>query len=103
MFGRLMHVMGDRPHIIEEFRVDRPTMIFSPNFFPNQLCAYFLDSCGKGESIVFEHAITQTLVRCPIFVRGRRGGGKPTFIDPTAVKTIGVDIIRMELEPAPRL
>src|SRR5260221_6449018 len=103
MRGGLMHVMRDRTHIIEKFRVHRPAMIFSPDRFPDKLRAKFLDAGSKSETIIFKYAVAQTLVWRSIFISCRRGVSKPAFIDATAVKTVGVDIIRMELETAPGL
>src|SRR4030088_1623724 len=98
-----MHVVRDWTHIIEKFRVYRPAMIFSPDRFPDKLRAKFLDGGGKSEPIIFKYAVAQTLVWRSIFISCRCRGSKPAFIDATAVKTVGVDIIRRELEPAPGL
>src|SRR6266446_2347827 len=98
MRGRLMHMVRNWTHVIEEFRVYRPATIFFPDCFPDESWAEFLNGRGKGETVVCKHAITQAFVWRPIFVRGRRGRSKPAFINAAAVKTVGVDIIRMKLE-----
>lgn len=43
LLGILMHVMGNRSHVIEEFRIDRPLAILTPDRPADNIRAAFLD------------------------------------------------------------
>jgi hypothetical protein len=103
LFGALMHVMRDGPHVIEELRVDRPPPILAPHPAPDQGRAAIGHGLLQRESLLVDHAVTEAFVRCPVFVGGRCGRGEPAFVDPAAVEPEGVEVIGMQLQALARL
>ena len=57
MFVRLVHVVWDGSHVIEELCEDRPTLIFTPDGPANNFDAAFSDGVSQGEAPVFKDTV----------------------------------------------
>ena len=98
-----MHVVRDRPHVIEELRVNRPFLVFVPDRLADQRRAAFGDGLLQGEAMPSNDDVAQALVRRAVFVGRGRGGGEPAFVDAAAVQAVGVKIVRVQLQALARL
>src|SRR5260370_18935004 len=97
----LVHVVRDRPEIVEELAVNGPTLVLSPNVRSNQVLFLGRDCLAQCEHpFTIMNNITQALVRRRAFVGGNRGGGKPPFVDAATVGAQRVQVVGMQLEPA---
>jgi hypothetical protein len=100
---RLMHVVRNRPHVVEELRVNRPARILLPNVFAHERCAAIGDSLAQREALSAHDAVAQAFVRHAAFVGGFGGRSEPAFIDAAAIRAVGVRVVGMQLEAQPRL
>src|SRR5207247_7989963 len=99
LFFVLVHVVGDRPHVVEELRIDRPASVFVPDRFADQRRAAGGDRRAQGEAYFADDDVAQALVRDAALV-GRLGGrGEPPLVNTAAIGAVGVGVVRMELEP----
>ncbi len=96
---RLVHVVGDRPHVVEELRVDRPLFVAVPDALADELRPSFAHGVAEQEPLTVEHAPGETLVGNPALV-GRLGRARePPLVDAAAVETVGVVVVGMEADP----
>ena len=96
--GALVHVVRDRPHVIEELRVDGPLFVFFPDRGTDECGAGVGHGLLKRKLFVADHAPAEAFVPGATLV-GRHGGrGKPTLIDAAAVQAVGVGIVGVELD-----
>src|SRR5579859_5296234 len=99
----LMHVMGDGAHVVKKFAEQIPSVftfhyIGTEQEVPGRLDGFFEQELIPG----FGPDITEPLVGPGVWSVGRfRGGRKPALVDAPAVAAKGVQIVGMELEPAP--
>ena len=96
--GALVHVVRDRPHVIEEFRVDGPFAVFFPDGFADDGRAAIFDGLGEGEALVADDGVAEALVVGAALVGGDGGGGEPAFVDAAAVQAVGVGVIGVEFD-----
>src|SRR6185295_5605813 len=94
----LVHVMWNRPHVVEELGINRPPFVFVPNSFADDIRAAFCNSLLQSEPLFAHNAVTQPFVRLAILVRCWRRGREPAFVNATAVQAEGVEVVRMKLE-----
>src|SRR5580704_14212700 len=90
--------MGNRPHVIEEFGVNRPALVFAPDFFTDEGRAAFGDGGLQRETAFSDNHVTQTFIRRAVFIRGQRGGGEPTFVNAAPVQAKSIEVVRVKLE-----
>jgi len=95
----LVHVMGNRPHVVEELRIDRPATVLLPDVFPHNRSPTVLDRLAQGEAFLAHHAVAQSLVGNAPLVGGLGCRPEPAFVDPAAVGAIGVRIVRVQFDP----
>src|SRR5205823_3108231 len=88
--GALMHVVWDRTHVVEEFGIDRPFLVFVPDFAADKSCAAFGNGLLQRKALLAGNDIAQPFVRRAIFVGGRGGRSKPALIDAAAVQSESV-------------
>src|SRR5262249_16964658 len=98
----LVHVMGDRTHVIEKLGIDRPPAVLVPDSFSDQRRAAVFHRFAQRESLPIHHTITQPLIRHSSLVRCLCRRREPTFIDSPAVGPIRVSVLRMQLNPQSR-
>ena len=87
VFLRLVHVVRDRSHVVEEFRVDRPSVIFAKDGRADEFVSLFGDGVLEEEFFSFEEAETEPFVPNASFVGGFGGAGEPAFIDASTIST----------------
>ena len=98
----LVHVVGDRPEVVEELAVDRPALVGVPQAAADHLGAEELDRLFEGEPVAVVDDVAESLVgRCPFVGRGGRRG-EPALVDPAAVGAQGIEVLARQLEPAAR-
>ena len=98
-----MQVVRQRPEVIEELAVDRPALVLLPDLRADHRCAQFGHHVAQQHTLVLEDHVAQALVRHASRV-GRLGGRtEPALIDAAAVEAEGKQIIRVQLQPAPRI
>ena len=68
-----MHVVWNWPHVVEEFRVDRPFPVLFPHLLADDVSARLGDRIAQGESLIADDDVGKSLIRCTTFV-GRLGG-----------------------------
>src|SRR5581483_10613637 len=98
----LMKVMRNRAEVIEEFTVDRPPMITAPDIFADQSLAFSLDCVLQAEPLTLEFHETETFIRRAVLVHGKRRGRNPTLINSSPLRTIRIDIARVQLQSSSR-
>ena len=96
--GALVHVMGNRPHVIEEFGVDGPFPVFFPDALTDQGGATGVDGVAQGEALIADDTVTEAFIGDAAFIGGLGGGGEPAFVDTTSVQTVGVGVAGMQLD-----
>lgn len=100
IFLRLVHVVGDWPHVVEEFRIDRPSVVFAEDGRADELVALLGDGVLEEKLFAFEQAEAQAFVPYTAFVGSFGGAGEPAFIDTTSISAVCVKIIRVEFDSA---
>ena len=103
LLGRLMHVVGDGPHVVEELGIHGPASVLLPNRLAHQGGTGVLNGLTQGEALFAHHHVAQSLIRHAPFVGGFGRRSEPTFVDTTAVGAIGVGVVRVEFEAEARL
>jgi len=103
LLGVLVHVMRDWPHVVKKLRVHRPLAVLLPDSTADDVCAALGHSVAQREAISPVHHVAQSLVRHAPFVGRLGGGAEPALVDAAAIQPIGVRVVRMQLEPQPRL
>ena len=98
LFLGLVHVVRNRPHVVEKLRVHRPLAILIPDRLSNQHRTALGDCLSQREPGIARHHITEALVLSPVLVRRRRRGSKPTLVNPAPVQPKRVEIVRMQLQ-----
>ena len=96
---RLVHVVRDRPHVVEELRVDGPLLVAIPDRLPDKLRAPLAHRVAEHESLAAEHAPGEPLVGHAALVGGFGGAGEPALVDPAAVEAVGVVVVGVEADP----
>ena len=96
--GALVHVVGDGPHVVEEFRVNRPLVVLAPNRFSDQEGTTFRDSFLKCETVFAGDHVGKPLIVRAVVVGGGRRGCEPAFVDPTTVQAKCVEVVRVQFE-----
>jgi hypothetical protein len=74
------------------------TFCIWPTALADECAATFGDGLEESKAALADYHITQTLIRCAIFIGCGGGGGKPALIDATSVHAERVEVIRMQLE-----
>ena len=96
----LMHVVGDWAHVVEEFRVDRPAVVFAEDGFADEPIALFGDGVFEEEFFALEKTEAQSFVPDASLV-GRFGGAcEPTFIDSAAIGAESIEVVGVEFDSA---
>ena len=89
-----MHVVGNRPHVVEELRIDRPTVVLVENALADQIGAPFGDGLPEQELLAFEQAKTESFVPDSALVGRLGGAAKPTLIDAAAIGSESIVVVR---------
>src|SRR5262249_53117910 len=82
----LVHVVGDRPQVVEELAIDRPPLVGIPEALADHLPPDQTDGILEGEAIAVANNVTQPLVGGRSLIGGRGRRGKPALVDPAAVR-----------------
>src|SRR5208283_1904176 len=98
LLGALVHVQGDRPHVVEELGIDWPAAILLPDGLADHHGAAIRDCLAQREALPVHHAVAQALVADAAFVGGLGGGGEPAFVYAPAVGAVGVGIVGVQLD-----
>ena len=98
-----MHMVRDRPHVVEELRIDRPLAVLLEHRLADEPRASLVDRVLQQELLAFERCEAQPLVPDAAFVRRLGGAREPTLVNAAAVGAVGVQIGRMQLDPASRM
>ena len=85
LFGVLVHVMWNRPHVVKKLRVDRPLFVFAPDFIADEGGTAFADRLLQGEALPARDDIAETFIRGAIIVGGGGGGTEPAFVNAAAI------------------
>ena len=96
----LVHVVRDRPHVVEEFGIDGPAVVFLVHRFADQARAGFGDGVAEQEVLAFEGAEGEPFVPDAAFVGGFGRAGEPALVDAAAVGPVGIEVAREELDAA---
>ena len=62
LLGILVHVVGDRSHVIEELGIDRPLAVFVPDARANEVCPAFGDRVAQGEALLAYYYVGKSLI-----------------------------------------
>ncbi len=99
----LVHVVGDRPQVVEELAVDRPPRVTVPDRLADQLRALQRHRLlERKRPLAVDDGVAEPFVRRGAFVRGRRGGSEPALVDAPAVSPQGVNVLRGKFDPPAR-
>src|SRR5262245_15919616 len=94
-----MHVMGNRPHVVEELAIYRPPLILLPYFGADKPFAVELNGVLQGERLsAVENYVTQALVGRRARVGGRGSRGEPAFVNAAAIGAERVQILGRQFE-----
>ena len=96
---RLVHVMGDRPHVVEELRVDGPLLVAVPDLLADELRGPLADGITQEEPLAVEHAPRQSLVGHAALGGGFGRAGEPPLVDAATVEAVGVVVVGVEADP----
>ena len=103
LLGALMHVMGDRPHVVEELAVDRPLAVLFPDIEPDDSSAQSAHGIFQRKTLAVVDHVAQAFVRRRALVCGGRGRAEPSLVDAAPVGSERVVIVGMQLDPATRM
>ena len=103
MLSLLVHVVGNRAHVVKELRVDGPTLVLVPHRLAHHLALAFLNGIPQQKTLSFKHAVAQTLVVISVVVHRFRRAGKPTLVDAASVDAQGIPIGRSQLDSLARV
>ena len=99
LLGALVHVVRDRPHVVEELRVHRPAAVLLPDRLADDASRRSpRRPARRVKRSLADHAVAQALVRHAAFVGGLGGGGEPALVNAAAVGAVGVDVVRVQLD-----
>ena len=98
LLGALVHVQGNRPHVVEELRVDRPLAILLPDGLADDGGAAVGDRLAQREASLADHAVAEALVGHAAFVGGLGRRGEPALVNAAAVGAVGVGVVGVELD-----
>ena len=62
LLGALVHVQGDRAHVVEELGIDRPLAILLPDSLADEGGAAVGDGLPQGEALFAGDAVAEALV-----------------------------------------
>ena len=99
MFEALVHVVRNRAHVVEEFRIHGPALVAIEHRLADQPRPGFGHGVAEHESLAFEEHIAQPFVGRAIFVGRFGGAGEPTLVDAAAMGAEGIPIVGMQLDP----
>jgi hypothetical protein len=99
MLEALVHVVRDRPHVVEELGVHRPAVVLFEHGLADQLLAAFGHGVGQSETLTLDRHVAQAFVRRAVFVRRFGRAGKPPLVDAAAVSAVGIPVARGQLDP----
>jgi hypothetical protein len=103
LLARLVHVVRDGAHVVEELRVHRPLLVLVPDRVADDLPAQLTDRVGQRQPSAAVDDVAESLVRRAVVVGGGRGRSEPPLVDAAAVEAEGVQVVGVELEPLARL
>ena len=96
----LVHVAGNGPEVVEEFRIDGPALELRPDRLADDPLALRLHGVAEREALAVVDDVAQALVRLAVVV-GRLGGrAQPSLVDAAPVGAHRVVVVRVELEAA---
>ncbi len=99
----LVHVMGNRTQVVEEFRIHGPATITIPDIGTDQRFAQFGNGVAQQKCLSLKLAKAQSLVPLAVFIGGFCCAGEPAFVDATPFGTQRVIIVRVQSQPASRM
>jgi hypothetical protein len=94
----MVHVMGNRSHIVEELGVDGPALVLVPHFLPDEAGAFGHHRFQQGEAFAIVDHVAEAFVVRAVVVAGFRSGREPALVDAAAMRAQGVIIVGMELK-----
>ena len=90
----LVHVVGDRAHVVKKLAINWPLLVFLPDCCAYQLLTFYIHRILEQEgSFAIHHNIAVAFVNFTIFVGSRGGGSKPSFINAPTMGTVGIKIL----------
>ena len=103
LLGALVHVQGNRPHVVEELRIHRPLAILLPDGLADDGGAAIRDRLAQREPLFADDAVAEALVGHATLVGGLGRGGEPALVNAAAVGAVGVGVVGVELDAQARL
>jgi hypothetical protein len=97
-----MHVVRDRPRVVEELRVNRPFLVFRPDGLADEEASALLYRPPKREAVLAHNNVAESLIGSSTGAGGRSRGGKPALVDAAAIQPIGIEVIGMKFETPTR-
>ena len=97
-----MHVVRDRPRVVEELRVNRPFLVFRPDGLADEEASALLYRPPKREAVLDHNNVAESLIGSSTGAGGRSRGGKPALVDAAAIQPIGIEVIGMKFETPAR-
>src|ERR1043166_2061068 len=98
-----MHVVRDWAEVVKELREHGPATVLVPDRFTDEDRTQFFHGLPESETTLRCPDITQTLVGRPVFIRGYRRRGEPSFVDAATMETESVQVAGMQLQSSARL
>jgi len=95
--------MGDRPHVVEKFRVNWPFAIFVPDGPTDNVRATCHNGIKKGETFLTHNDIRKAFILRAALVGGDGCRTKPALINASATQTVSIGIIRVQFDQKSRL
>ncbi len=96
LLARLVHVVRDRAHVVEELRVDRPLLVLAPDGVADDVAAQFRHGVCEREALAGMNDVAEPFIGRAVVVGGGRGRGEPALVDAAAVQAEGVEIVRVQ-------
>jgi hypothetical protein len=101
LLARLVHVVRDRAHVVEEFGIDRPLLVLVQIDSPMIAAPSSATASASVQRWPAWTTVAESFVRRAIVVGGGRGRAEPALVDPAAVQPEGVQVLRVEFERLP--
>src|SRR5262249_36153194 len=103
LFVALVHVVRDRPEVVEKLAVNGPALVALPDGRADQAFPLHLDGVAQREgALALVNDVAESFIKRSALVGGRCRRGEPALVDAATMRSQGVDILRSELDAAPR-
>jgi len=99
----LVHVVRDRPHVVEELGVHGPALVLVPQRLAHHANAGLGHGVPEQKLLALERAEAQALVPDTAFVRRLGRAAEPAFVDAAAGTAVSIVVVGVQFDALARM